>query len=136
MALTFPQGFRIANSTPVDNRTVFATLSEAKSGLNTARRYRGLRFFVTEEKKEYWFRDGIANSDIIEYRPGAMLYSVTSVGERNSIPLSLRSIGMEVNLLLGGNIIKYILVGGLTNDCWQVQSDSDGTPLNWEVVGE
>lgn len=133
MPLTFPQGLRIANRNPIDDRTVFDTLANAKSSLNTARRYRGLRIFITEEVKEYWFRDGTTNADLIEYRPGAMLYSVTSIAERNSIPLSLRSEGMEVNVLLGGGMTKYVLVGGITDACWQ---ESTADILTWNILEE
>ena len=133
MALTIPQGLKVANNNPLDNRTVFATLELAKASVNTSRRYRGLKIFITEEKKEYWFRDGVTNSDLIPYRPGAALYCVTSLAERNSIPLDLRFEGMEINLLLGGNVTKYTLIGGITDAHWRITQSSVPSGVQWEV---
>ena len=129
MALTIPQGLKIANNNPVDSRTVFPTVEAVLAGVSTSRRYRGLKIFITDEKKEYWFRDGITNSDLILYRPGAALYCVTSLTERDSIPLSVRFEGMEVNLLLGGDITKYYLIGGITDAHWQEVRQG----VQWEV---
>jgi hypothetical protein len=54
----------------------------------------------------------------------------TSISERNAIPSDDRTIGMEVNVVADGDVTKYTLIGGTTNDCWQITISS----VQWQVV--
>lgn len=142
MALSLPTGLRILDNSPVDNRTRYQTIEEVLTTLNTARRYVGLKIFIISLGKEYWFRDGITNADFIEYAPSSSTPSdpvncplrvVSTVEERDAIPLSQRFEGLEVNVAKDGVMSKYVLLGGLTNDDW-VEIDLKDTGGEWEIL--
>ncbi len=140
MALSLPTGLRILDNSPVDNRTRYETIEEVLTTLNTARRYVGLKIFIISLGKEYWFRDGIRNADFIEYAPGGSsvpanspLRVVSTVEERDAIPVDTRFEGLEVNVVKDGVMSKYVLLGGLTNDDW-VEVDLSDVNGEWEIL--
>lgn len=53
---------------PCDDRIVCWDQEEAKTK-TAGRRYRGLRIYILSESKEYWFKDGTGNGDLLEYHP-------------------------------------------------------------------
>lgn len=142
--IPFSHGFRIGDGTPVDNRMVYQTKADVFSkavdengdfiGITKGRRYRGLKIFIVDEGKEYWFRDGITNDHLVPYQPGASMFPVSSLTERDAIPLKIRSEGMEVNVVSNDRLTKYALVGGITNDHWQELSTGTATNVTYEVT--
>jgi hypothetical protein len=57
--------FQILTNAPLDGRTVFDTLEEAKARLHRSVRYEGLSVYIKEEQREYRFVGGIENTDLI-----------------------------------------------------------------------
>lgn len=70
-------GFYIRNSNPIDSRIVVQTYDEIKGNeernieckIIKARRYPGLRIYVMDQEKEYWFKSGVENENLVEYNP-------------------------------------------------------------------
>lgn len=77
-ALGFPFGFYVADNSPVDSKygvidanvwRPYNNLAEALSLLPSGIRYKGLTINIAD--KEYWWKAGITNADLIEKSSGA-----------------------------------------------------------------
>lgn len=68
--LEFPESFKILKDSPIDNRSVFATIAD-RDALVAARRYYGLLTFVQENGKFYYLDAGLANVDWKEFAVGS-----------------------------------------------------------------
>ena len=77
-------GHHISNTAPIDDRCISITLNEAKEK-TVDRRYPGLRVYVMGEEKEYWFKSGVSNNDLVVYRPWASDTEFRQTIEQNII---------------------------------------------------
>jgi hypothetical protein len=125
MGIRTSQNFDVNAQFPIDSRLTSPSMATALN-MPFYQRYKGLKIFIIDIQQEYWFRDGTDNTDFIPYKPENFMI-VTSIAERDSIPLQLRREGMIVNVTMGGNYTKYMLLGGI----WKVM---DSGVLNWSVI--
>ena len=65
MALTVPQGFRVGNTKPVDDRIVFDTVAAALAAVGNPRRYNGLAVWIRDEEKTYRFIGGTTDEHFV-----------------------------------------------------------------------
>ena len=65
MGITIQNQFTVQTPQLIDDRTCFSTVSDALLEISSIRRAIGLTVFISSEKCEYWFRDGVADSDFI-----------------------------------------------------------------------
>jgi hypothetical protein len=55
----------LRNGVPLDGRQVKAGLAEALA-IPESQRYLGLTVFLAGSRREYWWRDGLRDSDLVE----------------------------------------------------------------------
>ena len=99
--------FKAISSAPIDSRFVIDSLDNLDTKIPKSIRYPGLRVFVIEESREYWFKDGIENSDVVVYTPSANLTGSSLSG----FETSTLSEGAEATIMNGGNASKYVWNG-------------------------
>ena len=131
-------GFSISNGSTIDSRFTAATLSDARA-FGDIVRYKGLRIFVENENKEYWFRDGVTDTDLVEYSDYGPFQLVASQiyndqAHLAGIPASYQRLGTEVFIkqaTLSGSVADYEYIKSGKNDPghW-----GDPTAANADVV--
>lgn len=100
-------GRRLGSSTPVDRRYVVDTFDNIWTLVTKPCRYPGLRIFVIDTEKEYWFKGGVNQEDLVEYHPEAFV--TTNINEVDTTRLTP---GVTVTIFDGnGNPTQYIWNG-------------------------
>lgn len=133
------------NGFPIDSRYVIDTYDNILTGIVKSCRYPGLRVFVLDTEKEYWFKGGVENNDLVEYKPwmsdiggggSTVVTSATVVPldantcSKDDIPaylsqnISEPSSGDEVNVIYTESgeesFTKYVYL----NDSWRIACGS------------
>ena len=105
-------GLKVTNSAPLDRRFVLDTMDSLSIVIPKSYRYPGLRFYVLDEEKEYWFKGGVNKSDLVEYHPEAMY--VVAEDAIQDIDTTKLSIGSEITVFDNeGNPTKYVWNGSV-----------------------
>lgn len=147
-ALELPYSIKITNPKPVDywyyesDGTPYENTSEVTSSVVSAIRYKGQTFFIVD--REWWFKDGITNSDLVEKSSGGSGTSLTrgsgttlsndSIHVTGSLtknmvisdPVGTRRIAIG-NDLSGGNKAFSTLLGASAGFYIGVNHDNVGT---------
>lgn len=77
MAIKIVDQFEVGAGSPIDTRLQKPTVSEAHL-IPSAVRYVGMEVFIVGENKKYWFKDGIANTDLVEFKTGTEYANATT----------------------------------------------------------
>ena len=103
-------GLKVTNSAPLDRRFVIDSMTSLSTVIPKSYRYPGLRFYVLDEEKEYWFKGGVNKSDLVEYHPESMY--VVDEEDIQDIDTTKLATGSEITVLDGaGNPTKYVWNG-------------------------
>ena len=104
-------GLKVTNSAPLDRRFVIDNINSLSSVIPKSYRYPGLRFYVLDEEKEYWFKGGVNKSDLVEYHPEAMYVVEEGDFDPDAVPGNLAR-GSEITVFdAAGNPTKYVWNG-------------------------
>ena len=119
---TWPQGTSLRGYihfnavTPCDDRLVYDTKSAALQKTK-GRRYIGLRIYVFSEEKEYWFKEGVSDDHLVEYKPWLIVYETRAAALQDT-KLS-RNVGLKIYIsgegkeywfkddVLDANLVEY-----------------------------
>lgn len=79
MAIILVDGFNLRQQGPLDQRTVFPTKEEALTSIRRVQRYDGLLVYITSEERQYIFKGGIADENLVPFtsRPDTKFYVLT-----------------------------------------------------------
>lgn len=103
-------GLKVTNGAPLDRRFVVDTFANYSRVIPKACRYPGLRFYVLDEEKEYWFKSGIEKADLVEYHPEAMFVE----SDLEDVDTTKLAVGSEVTIFDNeGNPTKYVWNGSV-----------------------
>lgn len=125
--LQLPYGIQPVNPVPVDSYsgpftgsvdTVASAITAANSGIPSALRFKSMevRLLVGGKSRKFWYKDGISDSDLVEFIGGSGGYSGSDIyfyvtGSTGSASGSL----FEGNLTVSGSIKSFLgLSGSLT----------------------
>ena len=101
-------GLKVTNGAPLDRRFVVDTFANYSRVIPKACRYPGLRFYVLDEEKEYWFKSGTEKADLVEYHPEAMFVE----SDLEDVDTTKLAVGSEVTIFDSeGNPTKYVWNG-------------------------
>jgi len=70
MPIAVNAGFAVGARSAVDVRMTCDTVANFLSTYKANVRYQGLTVFITSEQKEYWFKNGMADADLVEKTSG------------------------------------------------------------------
>lgn len=99
--------FKAITSAPIDSRFFIDSKDNIDTEIPKSVRYPGLRVYVLDEKREYWFQDGVKLSNLVVYNPQANLTG-DSLEDFDNVAVSN---GAEITVLDNGEVSKYVWNG-------------------------
>ena len=139
MAILLNDNLDIAAAKAVDSRYgPYASVAAALSAIGTIRRYRGLVLGVTAGNalKEYWFKDGILDTDLVEKQTGATYTYTASVALGGHRIVTIDSTGQAIyadnTIAAHSNKIAGMTLGAAAaGDVVNVQILGEHTEVSW-----